>query len=62
MAWFLNVNASYISTSDKTIFHIPYLDGIKAPILDQFKWISSRETMSLDKVVNTTLGIITKDF
>ncbi len=62
MAWFLNVNTLYISTSDKTIFHIPYLDVINAPILDQFKWISSRETVSLDKVIHDTLDIIAKDF
>ena len=62
MARFLNVNASYVSTSDKTIFHVPYLDVIKAPIQDQFKWISSRETVSLDKVVQNALDIIAKDF
>ena len=62
MARFLNVNTSYISTSDKTILHVPYLNVIKAPILDQFKWISSRETVTLDKVVHNALSIIAKDF
>ena len=62
MARFLNVKASYISTGNKTILHVPYHDVINMPIQERLKWISSRETETLDAVIDHALSIISTDF